>query len=87
MPMELSDLRLVMLVQYIVYTYSEGIEVLVYDRLTYAGCLENLGDVLDRVWFVRGDIVNGGPLEHVLIEFDHNFVDNSVAEALVSQFY
>ena len=33
-------------------------EVVVLDKLTYAGNLENLEDVMDRITFTRGDIVN-----------------------------
>ena len=33
-------------------------EVVVLDKLTYAGNLENLEDVMDRITFIRGDIAN-----------------------------
>jgi len=63
----------------------EGFEVLVYDKLTYAGRLENLHDVLDKVRFIRGDVVNEELLEHVLREFEPELVVNFAAETHVDR--
>jgi len=60
-------------------------EVLVYDKLTYAGRLENLSDVIERIEFVKGDIANGELLSHVLKEFKPDAVVNFAAETHVDR--
>jgi len=73
-------------VRYILKNYGD-VEILVYDKLTYAGRLENLHDVLGdpRLRFVRGDIANEELLEHVLKEFQPNIVVNFAAETHVDR--
>ena len=46
---------------------------------TYAGRIENLHDVIDRIRFVRGDICNEELLEHVFRELQPEIVINFVA--------
>ncbi len=72
-------------VHYLVESYGREVEVLVYDKLTYAGRLENLKGVLDRVRFVRGDIGNEELLEYVLRGFEPDFVVNFAAETHVDR--
>ncbi|MEB3846370.1 MAG: dTDP-glucose 4,6-dehydratase [Desulfurococcales archaeon] len=64
---------------------SEEIVVGVYDKLTYAGRIENLKDILDRVYFVKGDIGNEELLEHVLDEFGPDIIVNFAAETHVDR--
>ena len=64
---------------------NEEIVVGVYDKLTYAGRIENLKDVLDRVYFVKGDIGNEELLEHVLGEFAPDIIVNFAAETHVDR--
>jgi len=64
---------------------SRGAEVLVYDKLTYAGRLENLRDVLDRVSFVRGDVADEALLSKALGEFKPDVVVNFAAETHVDR--
>jgi len=64
---------------------SRGAEVLVYDKLTYAGRLENLRDVLDRVSFVRGDVADEALLLKALGEFKPDVVVNFAAETHVDR--
>jgi len=73
-------------VKYIVKNYSD-VDVLVYDKLTYAGRLENLHDVLQspRLKFIKGDICNEELLEHVLKEFQPSIVINFAAETHVDR--
>jgi dTDP-glucose 4,6-dehydratase len=73
-------------VRYLIRGFSD-VEVLVYDKLTYAGRLENLHDVLQssRLRFVRGDICNEELLEHVLREFQPDVVINFAAETHVDR--
>jgi len=73
-------------VKYIIKNFSD-IQVLVYDKLTYAGRLENLHDVIQnpRLRFVRGDICNEELLEHVLRNFQPDVVVNFAAETHVDR--
>jgi len=64
---------------------SRGAEVLVYDKLTYAGRLENLKNVLDRVSFVRGDVADEVLLLKALGEFKPDVVVNFAAETHVDR--
>ncbi|MDI6640085.1 MAG: GDP-mannose 4,6-dehydratase, partial [Methanocellales archaeon] len=38
-------------------------EIVVLDKLTYAGRMENLQDVMDRITFIEGDICNREDVE------------------------
>ena len=71
-------------VRYLVNSYSDT-EILVYDKLTYAGRLENLHGIIDRIRFVRGDICNEELLEHVFKEFQPDIVVNFAAETHVDR--
>jgi dTDP-glucose 4,6-dehydratase len=63
-------------------------EVTVLDKLTYAGRLENLQDVMDRITFIKGDICDAGTVEKAVETCDSvvNFaaethVDRSIVDA------
>jgi dTDP-glucose 4,6-dehydratase len=73
-------------VRYLLSNYGD-VEVLVYDKLTYAGRLENLHDVLEdrRLRFVRGDVSNEELLEHVLREHQPEVIVNFAAETHVDR--
>ncbi len=73
-------------VRHLLRTYSDT-EVIVYDKLTYAGRLENLHDVLEdpRLRFVKGDVCNEELLEHVLRGFQPEIVVNFAAETHVDR--
>ncbi len=61
--------------------------VLNYDKLTYAGNLENIQEVLpsDRYEFVQGDIVDRALLEKTLREFKPNKIMHLAAESHVDR--
>src|SRR3954467_7749420 len=67
------------------YVGYENAEVTVYDKLTYAGNLENLAPVSDdqRYRFVQGDILDGPLLDEVLP--GHDAVLNFAAESHVDR--
>lgn len=67
------------------YVGYENAEVTVYDKLTYAGNLENLAPVADdaRYRFVQGDILDGALLDEVLP--GHDAVLNFAAESHVDR--
>jgi dTDP-glucose 4,6-dehydratase len=64
---------------------TDDVTVTVYDKLTYAGNLENLAPVADdpRYTFVRGDILDGPALDDVLP--GHDAVVNFAAESHVDR--
>ena len=61
--------------------------VVVYDKLTYAGNLNNLADVSDdpRYAFVRGDICDRAAVERVIQEHDIDTIVNFAAETHVDR--
>lgn len=59
--------------------------VLVYDKLTYAGRLENLRDVLGDIEFVKGDIADEALLLETMNRFKPDVVVNFAAETHVDR--
>ena len=61
--------------------------VVVYDKLTYAGNLDNLRDVEDdpRYTFVRGDICNAKKVDEVMREHGIDVIVNFAAESHVDR--
>ncbi|MET1160013.1 MAG: dTDP-glucose 4,6-dehydratase [Thermoprotei archaeon] len=64
---------------------SLGWEVLVYDKLTYAGRIENLSNVMDRIKFIRGDIADEEMFKKVVEEFQPDVIVNFAAETHVDR--
>jgi len=56
-------------------------EVVAYDALTYAGCEESLGDLIDEVEFVHGDIRDQQRVEDLLEKHRVNRIVNFAAES------
>lgn len=67
------------------YPAFAGAEVTVYDKLTYAGNLENLADVMghERLSFVHGDIRDADLVAKVVAEVD--VIVNAAAESHVEK--
>ena len=51
-------------VRYMFEKYSDS-EIVVLDNLTYAGRIENLQEVMDKITFIKGDICNEEDIERV----------------------
>jgi dTDP-glucose 4,6-dehydratase len=64
-----------------------GVRVVVLDKLTYAGSLENLSDILDdpRLVFVRGDIADRPLVEELFREHRPTALFNLAAESHVDR--
>jgi len=73
-------------VRYILEKYP-SYQIVVYDKLTYAGNLDNLLDVDDdpRYAFVQGDIVDSPKVEAVIQEHDIDAIVNFAAETHVDR--
>ncbi len=73
-------------VRYMARKYGD-MKILVYDKLTYAGRIENVKDVLDgkRVFFVKADICDQEKLEKTIEEFKPDIIVNFAAETHVDR--
>lgn len=75
-------------VRFILKRYPDA-EIFVLDKLTYAGRIENIKDVMDKITFVKGDICNKDDVKQVgNCDLIFNFaaethVDRSVIDASV----
>ena len=69
-------------VRYMLEKYPND-EIIVLDKLTYAGRLENLQDVMDKIKFIRGDICDKKVVENTIK--DCNIVFNFAAETHVDR--
>ena len=69
------------------FLLKKGSKVLVYDKLSYAGRLENLADVRDdpRFRFVKGDICEEEFLYRVVCEYEPDIAVNLAAETHVDR--
>ena len=73
-------------VRYMAKKYSD-IKILVYDKLTYAGRIENLKEVLDKnkVSLIRADICDQEKLEETVKNFQPDIIVNFAAETHVDR--
>jgi dTDP-glucose 4,6-dehydratase len=73
-------------VRYVLEHYPDY-HVVVYDKLTYAGNLDNLRDLQDnpRYGFVRGDICDAALVEQTIREHDVDTIVNFAAETHVDR--
>ncbi|MCX7681822.1 MAG: dTDP-glucose 4,6-dehydratase, partial [Anaerolineae bacterium] len=75
-------------VRYMLEKYSDCF-IVVYDKLTYAGRLENLQDVAarfgDRYAFVRGDICDAGLVRETIRTYNVDTIVNFAAETHVDR--
>jgi dTDP-glucose 4,6-dehydratase len=72
-------------VKYMINEHDEKLNLIVLDKLTYAGNLANLKDELDEIEFIKGDICNKELVEYIFTEFDIDFVVNFAAESHVDR--
>jgi len=68
-------------VHYMLEKYSDE-EIVILDKLTYAGRLENLQDVMDKITFIRGDVCNRNDVKKA---GDCDIVFNFAAETHVDR--
>ena len=73
-------------VHYMLEQYSDY-QIIVYDKLTYAGNLDNLKSVEDngRYHFVKGDICDATAVEQTLQEYEVDTIVNFAAETHVDR--
>ncbi|HTY91599.1 MAG TPA: dTDP-glucose 4,6-dehydratase [Methanocella sp.] len=71
-------------VHYVLKKYP-GLDVLVYDKLTYAGNLDNLKNVRDQIRFVRGDICDADTVGKTIEKYGVDEIINFAAETHVDR--
>jgi dTDP-glucose 4,6-dehydratase len=72
-------------VKYMLNKYGEGINLVVLDKLTYAGNLKTLEAELDRIQFIKGDICDQVLVEKIFSENEIDYVVNFAAESHVDR--
>ena len=60
-------------------------EIIVLDKLTYAGRMENIQDILDKIEFIKGDICDKAIVEKIAEEKDVDGIINFAAESHVDR--
>lgn len=74
-------------VKYMLEKYGEDIKIVVLDKLTYAGNIENLQEEIDskKIEFVKGDICNRELVEDIFSRYEIDYVVNFAAESHVDR--
>ena len=74
-------------VKYMLEKYGEEIRIVVLDKLTYAGNIENIQEEIDskKIDFVKGDICNRELVEDIFSRYEIDYVVNFAAESHVDR--
>ena len=72
-------------VKYMLSKYGPEIEMIVLDKLTYAGNLKTLENELDRIDFIKGDICDKELVEGIFSENKIDYIVNFAAESHVDR--
>ncbi len=74
-------------VKYMLEKYDKSIRIIVLDKLTYAGNIENIQEEIDskKVDFVKGDICNRELVEDIFSRYEIDYVVNFAAESHVDR--
>ena len=74
-------------VKYMLEKYEEDIKIIVLDKLTYAGNIENIQKEIDskKIDFVKGDICNRELVEDIFSRYEIDYVVNFAAESHVDR--
>ena len=74
-------------VKYMLEKYENNIRIIVLDKLTYAGNIENIQKEIDskKIDFVKGDICNRELVEDIFSRYEIDYVVNFAAESHVDR--
>lgn len=74
-------------VKYMLKKYGESIRIIVLDKLTYAGNIENIQEEITskKIDFVKGDICNRELVEDIFSRYEIDYVVNFAAESHVDR--
>lgn len=74
-------------IKYMLKKYGESIRIIVLDKLTYAGNIENIKEEITskKIDFVKGDICNRELVEDIFFRYEIDYVVNFAAESHVDR--
>ena len=74
-------------VKYMLEKYGRSIRIIVLDKLTYAGNIENIQKEIDskKIDFIKGDICNRELVEDIFSRYEIDYVVNFAAESHVDR--
>lgn len=72
-------------VKYLIEKYEDKINIIVLDKLTYAGNLKTLENELDKIDFIKGDICDSKIVSEVFSDHNIDYVVNFAAESHVDR--
>lgn len=74
-------------IKYMLKKYGESIRIIVLDKLTYAGNIENIQEEITskKIDFVKGDICNRELVEDIFFRYEIDYVVNFAAESHVDR--
>ena len=74
-------------VKYMLEKYGKSIRIIVLDKFTYAGNIENIQEEIDskKIDFVKGDICNRELVEDIFSRYEIDYVVNFAAESHVDR--
>ena len=74
-------------VKYMLEKYEKDIKIIVLDKLTYAGNIENIQEEINskKIDFVKGDIYNRELVEDIFSRYEIDYVVNFAAESHVDR--
>ena len=74
-------------VKYMLKKYEENVRIVVLDKLTYAGNIENIQKEIDskKIDFVKGDICNRELVEDIFSRYEIDYLVNFAAESHVDR--
>ena len=74
-------------VKYMLEKYGRSIRIIVLDKLTYAGNIENIQEEIDskKIDFIKGDICNRELVEDIFSRYEIDYVVNFAAESHVDR--
>ncbi|TDX52358.1 dTDP-glucose 4,6-dehydratase [Orenia marismortui] len=67
------------------YNTRKDIKLVVLDKLSYAGNLDNLIDIMNEIKFIKGDIANRELIEYIFAEYNIDYLINFAAESHVDK--
>lgn len=74
-------------IKYMLKKYEKKINLIVLDKLTYAGKIKNLSSEIENndITFIKGDIGNTELVENIFLNYDIDYVVNFAAESHVDR--
>jgi dTDP-glucose 4,6-dehydratase len=72
-------------IEYMIDKYQNQVEIIVLDKLTYAGNLITIEKFIDDIKFIKGDIINNELVEYIFTKYNIDYIVNFAAESHVDK--